>query len=186
MSLEELFILQCLQTGELDLFRDYYKIVGIENTKFQKLLRYGYIRKLEPKLPYVVDDSLINIDITEKGKFVRFEGELPKPEVTGINQWIMDYRLLFKGVKPKSMGDPKACEDNMKWFMRNYPQYTKEDIMAAAKSHIEENRQKPVYTRRADYFIKKMDANKQVTSDLLMYLDSGAHEFKEAKFMEEI
>lgn len=186
LSLEELFVLQCLQNEELNVFKHYYRLVGIDDAKFQKLLRYAYIRKIDPDLSYVVNDSLNNLEITEKGKFVRIEGEIPKAKAEGVNQWIMDYRLLFKGVKPKSMGDPKACEDNMKWFLRSYPQYTKEDIIAAAKSHIEENRNKPIYTRRADYFIKKMDANKAITSDLLMYLDSGAHEYKEIKFLDEI
>lgn len=155
-----------------DLFRAYYTALGVPNETFYRLRRYDYIQKVNQDAPYVTKHGhLDNLELTEKGKSLLLE------KVEAVKKqsldWISEYRMLFKGIKPQSMGDRKACEDNMRWFLKRYPEFSKEQIMAAAKKHIHDNSSKPHYTRRADYFIKKQDANRNVTSDLLMYLENG-------------
>lgn len=170
LTLEQLFILESIFWPS-DLFTLYITKIGISEDNFQKLRRYAYIQKINPDLPYIVDDSLQNLEITEKGKSILID----KVEAVAKQNldWVQEYRALFKGVKAQAMGDRKACEDNIRWFMKRYPEFSKEQIIAAAKKHINDNANKPQYTRRADYFIKKADANKNVTSDLLMYLENG-------------
>jgi len=74
-----------------------------------------------------------------------------------LKDFVEKYRLLWKGLKPGSMGSTEACRDKLQRWMSVNTQYTTEDIYRAAKSYINsvDNYQ---YLQQADFFIYKKDA----------------------------
>ena len=54
----------------------------------------------------------------------------------GFDEFIEEYRNLWKGLKVGSMGSPMACKEKMLRWMGENPNYTKEDILKAAKIYI--------------------------------------------------
>ena len=83
-----------------------------------------------------------------------------------ISDFIEEYRKLFKGKKPGSMGDLQGCKDKMLLFYKEYSDYADRDtILAATKKYIKSVNDY-TYLKHADYFIYKEDKNKQRTSML--------------------
>jgi len=75
----------------------------------------------------------------------------------GMNEFVKEYRNIWKGLKPGSMGSDATCRDKLiKWMTLN-PSYTKENILKASKMYVDsvDNYQ---YLQQADYFIFKKDA----------------------------
>ena len=78
----------------------------------------------------------------------------------GFDEFIEEYRNLWKGLKPGSMGSENACKEKMLRWMGENPNYTKEDILKAAKIYINSlnNYQ---YLQAAHYFIYKKDGKEE-------------------------
>ena len=78
----------------------------------------------------------------------------------GFDEFIEEYRNLWKGLKVGSMGSPMACKEKMLRWMGENPNYTKEDILKAAKIYINSlnNYQ---YLQAAHYFIYKKDGKEE-------------------------
>lgn len=78
----------------------------------------------------------------------------------GFDEFIEEYRKLWKGLKLGSMGSPGACKEKMLRWMGENPNYTKEDILKAAKIYINSlnNYQ---YLQAAHYFIYKKDGKEE-------------------------
>ena len=78
----------------------------------------------------------------------------------GFDEFIEEYRNLWKGLKVGSMGSPTACKEKMLRWMGENPNYTKEDILKAAKIYINSlnNYQ---YLQAAHYFIYKKDGKEE-------------------------
>lgn len=78
----------------------------------------------------------------------------------GFDEFIEEYRNLWKGLKPGSMGSPSACREKMERWMKENPNYSKEDILKAAKIYINSlnNYQ---YLQAAHYFIYKKDGKEE-------------------------
>ena len=78
----------------------------------------------------------------------------------GFDEFIEEYRKLWKGLKPGSMGSENACKEKMFRWMGENPNYTKEDILKAAKIYINSlnNYQ---YLQAAHYFIYKKDGKEE-------------------------
>ena len=78
----------------------------------------------------------------------------------GFDEFIEEYRKLWKGLKPGSMGSENACKEKMLGWMGENPNYTKEDILKAAKIYINSlnNYQ---YLQAAHYFIYKKDGKEE-------------------------
>ena len=74
-----------------------------------------------------------------------------------LKDFIEKYRLLWKGLKPGSMGSTDACREKLQRWMSVNPQYSTDDIYNASKAYIKsvDNYQ---YLQQADYFIYKKDA----------------------------
>lgn len=73
-----------------------------------------------------------------------------------LDEFIKEFRLLWKGKKPGSMGSESACRDKMfKWISEN-PSYSKDDILKAAKIYLDDLNNL-TYLQRADYFIYKTE-----------------------------
>lgn len=132
-----------------------------------------------------------NKELTDKGKrfSIDFLGnkeifKISEPE-DEIEFFIQEYRKLFKGYKPGSMGDKNACLNKMNKFFKDYPEYAnKELIIKATKKYINSlnNYQ---YLKQADYFIFKSDFGKIPTSLLATYceeVDGGIEEISDKSF----
>ena len=87
----------------------------------------------------------------------------------GFDEFIEEYRNLWKGLKVGSLGSYKTCYDKMKRWMSENPNYSKEDILKAARIYIKslDNYQ---YLQQADYFIFKKDG-KDENSRLSAFID---------------
>ena len=81
-------------------------------------------------------------------------------KATDFDEFIEEYRNLWKGLKVGSMGSPMACKEKMLRWMGENPNYTKEDILKAAKIYINSlnNYQ---YLQAAHYFIYKKDGKEE-------------------------
>lgn len=126
-------------------------------------------------------DEKITI-IREKGKllidFLQIEGlsSVNKKKTTNrskvnndIDEFIEEFRKLFKGLKPGSMGSTSSCRDKMLRWMSENPQYSKENILTAVHNYInslEDYR----FLQRADYFIYKKDTDGE-SSRLSAFID---------------
>ena len=78
----------------------------------------------------------------------------------GFDEFIEEYRKLWKGLKPGSMGSENACKEKMLRWMGENPNYTKEDILKAAKIYINSlnNYQ---YLQAAHYYNYKKDGKEE-------------------------
>ena len=78
----------------------------------------------------------------------------------GFDQFIEEYRNLWKSLQPGSMGSENACKEKMLRWMEENPNYSKEDILKAAKIYINSlnNYQ---YLQAAHYFIYKKDGKEE-------------------------
>ena len=78
----------------------------------------------------------------------------------GFDEFIEEYRNLWKGLKSGAMGSPNACKEKMLRWMKENPNYSKEDILKAAKIYINSlnNYQ---YLQAAHYFIYKKDGKEE-------------------------
>jgi len=78
----------------------------------------------------------------------------------GFDEFIEEYRNLWKNLKVGSMGSPNACKEKMERWMKENPNYSKEDILKAAKIYINSlnNYQ---YLQAAHYFIYKKDGKEE-------------------------
>jgi len=89
----------------------------------------------------------------------------------GLDEFVKEYRNLWKGLKIGSMGSHNTCFDKLsRWFSEN-PSYTKDDVLNAAKLYIKslDNYQ---YLQQADYFIYKKDG-KEESSRLSSFIDES-------------
>jgi hypothetical protein len=133
---------------------------------FEKLQDNGFV-KIDPET---------NIIIREKGKllldFLSIESNYSDYKSKkiikksnriineGFDEFIEEYRNLWKGLKVGSMGSPNACREKMERWMKENPNYSKEDILKAAKIYINSlnNYQ---YLQAAHYFIYKKDGKEE-------------------------
>jgi hypothetical protein len=77
-----------------------------------------------------------------------------------FDEFIEEYRNIWKGLKVGSMGSPMACKEKMLRWMKENPNYSKADILKAAKIYINSlnNYQ---YLQAAHYFIYKKDGKEE-------------------------
>lgn len=79
-----------------------------------------------------------------------------------LNDFIKEYRSLWKGLKPGSMGSETNCRDKLYTWMTENPSYSKEDILKAAKIYLN-TLDNYKYLQAADYFIFK-DGNSRLSA----------------------
>jgi len=131
------------------------------------------------KIKQKIIGDILTIEVKISEEITRQDIENKMSE---IEDFVKEYRLLFKGKKEKAMGDSHACPFKMALFMLVYPQYSQEDIINAARKHIESNKANNYrYMRRADYFIFKQeefDGRKMITSTLLSVLEDSDTELE--------
>lgn len=162
---------------------EFLQLINIHN----KLTNdYKYSDLLEEK-GFIKKESSLNetkIVVREKGKLL-----LELTEVDNINSlkdkskikkssrainlelddFIKEFRNLWKGLKPGSMGSERACRDKMYKWMQDNPSYKKEDILKSAKLYIK-SLDNLNYLQQADYFIYKKDIHGE-SSRLSAFVD---------------
>lgn len=153
------------------------RIYNDSDRVIKELESLGFIKKIS-------DD----VELREKGlefiNFISIEDVVRPPKKSRkkvvcsaqlqakVESFINEYRALFKGLKPGSMGDSQACKNKMIAWMTNNPQYTPEDILKATKAYLKSvNNVK--YLKEADNFIYKLEGgfNKSV---LLSFVEDNS------------
>ena len=152
-----------LQLNEIDtgLQLDLDILHNLQEKQFVKLIidKFGTTQILREKSKLLLDFLSIESNysnykekkITKKSNRVINEG---------FDEFIEEYRNLWKGLKVGSMGSPMACKEKMLRWMGENPNYSKEDILKAAKIYINSlnNYQ---YLQAAHYFIYKKDGKEE-------------------------
>lgn len=151
-----------------------------------------HLLKTSVKGKFLTDEFLDKTkdELVEKGyllskkEMVFSKAKLSGFQIESVEDWIEEYRKLFKGVKIGVMGDPKACLNKMKEFLSEN-NYTKQQILDATKKYIATT--DPRFLQQADYFISKRMGDGVLTSRLRNYCEevserSGDYEEFESPF----
>lgn len=153
------------------------KNISIDKTQidYNKLEKNLFIKKIESDI-FVRQKSieLINfLSIQTDSSFINNEKKLKpsKRAITNfINENVDEFRNLWKGLKPGSMGSLKSCKEKLiRWMIEN-PDYNFEDIIKAAKLYLRTEGRNLTYLQRADYFIFKKEG-KEESSRLSAFID---------------
>lgn len=138
ISLDEFYYLYCLYLKESTSNR-----VLSENS-INKLTEKGFIKIFEGNV------------ILRPAFSIAFGTMLPTADV---NSWIEEWRNLFPTIKISSRpakGSKQSVLTKMNKFVKQHPEYTKEQIMAVTKMYIfEKTRENFKFMQCADYFIEK-------------------------------
>ena len=152
-----------LQLNEIDtgLQLDLGVLYTLQEKQFVKLIvdKFGTTQILREKSKLLLDFlSIESIHSNYKEKKIIKKSNRVINE--GFDEFIEEYRNLWKGLKPGSMGSENACKEKMLRWMGENPNYTKEDILKAAKIYINSlnNYQ---YLQAAHYFIYKKDGKEE-------------------------
>ena len=152
-----------LQLNEIDtgLQLDLGVLHDLQEKQFVKLIidKFGTTQILREKSKLLLDFLSIesNYSNYKEKKVVKKSNRVINE---GFDEFIEEYRNLWKGLKVGSMGSPMACKEKMLRWMGENPNYTKEDILKAAKIYINSlnNYQ---YLQAAHYFIYKKDGKEE-------------------------
>jgi hypothetical protein len=139
--------------------KQFIKIVKDENEKII-ILREKSKLLIDFLLIEGLNDSYKEKKITKKSSRVLNDG---------FDNFITEYRSLWKGLKVGSMGSHNSCSDKLSRWLKENTQYSKEDVLKAARIYINslDNYQ---YLQQADYFIYKKDAHGE-SSRLSAFID---------------
>lgn len=147
---DEILILKILSEG-----------FNTNNVDFNKLEENKYIK--------IIGENIV---IRQKGKKLvkDLNKNLSKTDEEYIKNNINEFRKVFKGLKPGSMGSLQSCKEKLtKWFEEN-PNYNFNDVIKAAKIYIKSVNDLR-FLQRADYFIYKQDKNGTINSTLSAFID---------------
>jgi len=177
--MKEAFILDLNFLKEQNLsFMEFVTLLKLNQTDIDYHLEDKILHDLQHKqfIKIVKDDDKIITILREKSKllidFLSIESNYSNYKEKkiikksnrvineGFDEFIEEYRNLWKGLKVGSMGSPMACKEKMLRWMGENPNYTKEDILKAAKIYINSlnNYQ---YLQAAHYFIYKKDGKEE-------------------------
>ena len=152
-----------LQLNEIDtgLQLDLGVLHDLQEKQFVKLIidKFGTTQILREKSKLLLDFLSIESSYSnyKEKKIIKKSNRVINE---GFDEFIEEYRKLWKGLKPGSMGSENACKEKMLRWMGENPNYTKEDILKAAKIYINSlnNYQ---YLQAAHYFIYKKDGKEE-------------------------
>ena len=152
-----------LQLNEIDtgLQLDLGVLHDLQEKQFVKLIidKFGTTQILREKSKLLLDFLSIESSHSnyKEKKIIKKSNRVINE---GFDEFIEEYRNLWKGLKVGSMGSPMACKEKMLRWMGENPNYTKEDILKAAKIYINSlnNYQ---YLQAAHYFIYKKDGKEE-------------------------
>ena len=159
LSVIEFITLLKLNGSNIDLVliefeSEIYILEKLQEKQFIKIITYSEVI-LREKSKLLLDFLSIESSYSDyKSKKVVKKSTRTISE--GFDEFIEEYRNLWKGLKVGSLGSYKTCYDKMKRWMSENPNYSKDDILKAARIYIKslDNYQ---YLQQADYFIFKKD-----------------------------
>lgn len=171
LSIAEYLLLQVIYEKDTDLF-NHLKMQTGYISELSGLIGADYIKYTGSNWFENADDpdslDIVDFILMSKSTELFAKDDLSK-KLHEVDNWIGAYRAKFKGIKPSSMGDPKACSKKMKMFLKDNSMYTQEDIFKAVDLYISST--DPMYTMQADYFIYKSGVDRIPTSKLLMFCE---------------
>lgn len=153
-----------LKLNEIDIgldFLDLSVLHNLQEKQFVKLIKdkSGTTTILREKSKLLLDFLSIesNYSNYKEKKIIKKSNRVINE---GFDKFIEEYRKLWKGLKPGSMGSENACKEKMLRWMGENPNYSKEDILKAARIYINSlnNYQ---YLQAAHYFIYKKDGKEE-------------------------
>ena len=142
---------------DTNLETDYMLLEFLQENQFIKLVNHEIIIREKSKLLLDFLSIESNYSNYKEKKVVKKSNRVINE---GFDEFIEEYRKLWKGLKPGSMGSENACKEKMLRWMGENPNYSKEDILKAAKIYINSlnNYQ---YLQAAHYFIYKKDGKEE-------------------------
>ena len=161
LSVIEFVTLLELNEIKTGLFLDNDILNSLQDKQFIKRIQdsFGTVNILREKSKLLLDFLSIesNYSNYKEKKIIKKSNRVINE---GFDEFIEEYRSLWKGLKLGSMGSPGACKEKMLRWMGENPNYTKEDILKAAKIYINSlnNYQ---YLQAAHYFIYKKDGKEE-------------------------
>jgi len=161
LSIVEFITLLQLNEIDTDLQLDLSILHNLQEKQFVKLIvdKFGTTQILREKSKLLLDFLSIesNYSNYKDKKIIKKSNRVINE---GFDEFIEEYRKLWKGLKPGSMGSENACKEKMIRWMGENPNYTKEDILKAARIYINSlnNYQ---YLQAAHYFIYKKDGKEE-------------------------
>lgn len=132
-------------------------------TKHKTILRQQSIE--------LIEFSLIEADISFKKRKKKI-ARSARAITSMIEDFVDEYRELWRGRKAGSMGSRTACVQKLTRWIKENPQIQKEQIMQAAKLYLDTEGRNSTYLQRADYFIYKQEGSSKIeNSRLSAYID---------------
>lgn len=155
------------------------------STEMHKLQLEGY---LDDKFKITEKAKKILIELSTiyfKKYNVENQSVIQKTEVVNasVDQKYKENLIKYKELFPTSKEAGKVVRTNLKdidqrmtWFIKNYPEYTWDDILKATKMYIESLNGDYLYCINSTYFIKKDDKNKNSISSLANWCETAKEE----------
>lgn len=167
LSIIEFMTLLKLNEINIDLVLNDATLKSLQEKQFIKLINQEIIVREKSKL--LIDFMSIesNFSNHREKKIIKVSSRVINSE---IDQFIEEYRNLWKGLKVGSMGSPLACKEKMIRWMKENPSYSKENILKAARIYIKSVNDYQ-YLQAAHYFIYKKDNGKEEDSRLSAFIN---------------
>lgn len=140
-------------------------LLKLNQIKILKLIREGYLILKNKNENYENIDNLI---ITEKG-IELLKGNINYKETDSCENWINEYRDLFKNINKTRVGDKKDCIRKMNKFLKEY-NTTKKEVLEATNYYIN-HLESSLYIKDASNFIYYNFEKPNETSPLSTYLE---------------
>lgn len=186
--MKEAYILDLNILAEQNLsIEEFMTLLKIKNSEIEFEIKDNVIKTLQDKqfIKIITEENEKALIIREKGllliDFLLIEGldsAYKDKKITrrssrsvnnDVNNFITEFRNLWKGLKPGSLGSLGGCRDKMTRWMHENPEYSREDILKAAKNYIN-SLDNYKYLQQADYFIYKKDLGGE-SSRLSAFID---------------
>lgn len=161
LTVEEFIVLICIISGQ-DHSND---CTSLQEKQFIKITENNEIILREKGRLFV---ELISIDKDcSSRKVVKKSSDSVNEE---LETFATEFRLLWKGKKPGSMGSLTSCTHKLYRWMQENPTFTKDEILRAAKLYLNTLNDN-TYLQRADYFIFKIESSGQENSRLSAFIE---------------
>lgn len=170
ISLIEFITLLKLNYNQIDYIIEDNVLHSLQEKQFIKIIKDNEetVTILREKSKLLIDFLLIeglNSDYKQK----KINKKSTRVIENDLDQFIYDYRQLWKGLKVGSMGSENSCKDKMIRWMKENPRYSKQDILKSARIYLKSVNDY-TYLQAADYFIFKKDG-KEESSRLSAFID---------------
>lgn len=121
------------------------------------------LEKFEQTIKQVNFTKIVDRDYSEITYKVVWHVPLFESSATDtLWDWVIEYRNMFKNIRPDRAGTINNCLSRMKNFFATHPSVRKEDVLEATKAYISTVKD-PAFLISAHYFIKKDRGNNEAS-----------------------